>query len=315
MCTAVNYNNYFGRNLDYEHKFGEEAVIVPKNFPLPFRFAPTLSSHPAIIGIAKIIDSYPLFFDGMNEKGVACAGLNFVGYAHYNKEVKGKINIPSFEFIPYILTHAESVLCAKELLKEINITSTPFSKDIPPSQLHFIISDKESSLAVESTKEGLKVYDNPVEVLTNNPEFPWHMTNLSLYLNLTSSYPENRFSKALPLSPFSRGMGAMGIPGDLSSPSRFIRGAFARENAVCDSIGDFFHILSTTKQILGISKTEGGKDEMTEYSSAYDRERFILYYTTYTNRQITAIDTKKYDLNGHTLLSFPLKREENIMFL
>ena len=132
-------------------------------------------------------------------------------------------------------------------MKRINITNTSFSDRLPPSELHWLIADEHEAITVESLKEGLFVYDNPVGVLANNPTFPWHMVNLNNYMGLTSSGPSNSFAPGLELRPFSRGMGAVGLPGDLSSVSRFVRAAFVKLNSVCDgsesqSVSQFFHI-------------------------------------------------------------------------
>lgn len=267
-----------------------------------------------MFGIAKTVDSYPLFFDAMNEKGVAAAGLNFVGNASYNSISPTKNNVASFELIPYLLAQADSIGEVKALLKDLNLVSTPFSNALPPSELHFIISDENESITLESVREGLKIYENPVGVLTNNPPFPYQMNHLTYYMNVTNQRAENRFSKSLELKSVSRGMGGMGLPGDSSSPSRFVRAVFVKENSTEDSLSQFFHLLTHTEQVLGETEVENGEYEMTEYTSAYDRKNKTLFYTTYFNRRITGIDTKKYDLDGHTLLSFPLRREEDICY-
>lgn len=314
MCTAINTQGFFGRNLDWEHDFGEETVILPRNCPLSFRHTKKLDCHYAIMGIAKTVHSYPLFFDAMNEKGVAVAGLNFVGNAVYNDFSPTKNNVASFEFIPYLLTRAQSVDEARALLKDVNVVSTPFSHEMSPSELHFIISDEKESITVESVKDGLKVYSNPVGVLTNNPEFPCQMTHLTYYMNVTNKSAQNGFSKSLDLKTVSRGMGAMGLPGDPSSPSRFVMASFVKENSPLDSLSQFFHLLTHTEQVLGATEVREGEYEMTEYTSAYSRKEKALFYTTYQNRRITCIDTKKYDLDSHTLLSFPLRRDEDIYY-
>ena len=204
MCTAINWNGYFGRTLDYEHGFGEEVVIMPRNFPLSFRHKGSLEKHFAIIGMARVEKDFPLFFDGANECGVAMAGLNFVGHAHFPT---GE-GIASFELIPYILAQVKSVREAVDLFKRIQVVDTPFSSSLPPSPLHWIIADKRESVTVESTEDGLEIYGNPVGVLANSPPFPFQTTYLKAFLNLTAEPAKNRFSKALDLAPFSRGMGA-----------------------------------------------------------------------------------------------------------
>ncbi|MBR4949710.1 MAG: linear amide C-N hydrolase, partial [Clostridia bacterium] len=107
MCTAITYKTddfYFGRTLDYEFSYGERVTIAPRNFFLNFKNGETIKSHYAILGMAHVSENYPLFYDGINEKGLAMAGLNFPQNAHYNEELDEKNNIASFELILYILS-------------------------------------------------------------------------------------------------------------------------------------------------------------------------------------------------------------------
>ena len=320
MCTALSLTTcdfYFGRTLDYEHSYIDEVTITPRNFPFSFRHTGIIKSHYAIIGMAYVNEGYPLYYDAINEKGLGMAGLNFVGNAKYNPITDGKCNVAQFEFIPYILSQCQSVCEAKKLLSKINITDTPFSEQLPIAQLHFIISDKDESICVESMEEGLFVYDNPTGVLTNNPPFPMQLFNLNNYMGLSSHEPKNLFSEKLSLKAYSRGMGALGLPGDLSSQSRFVRAAFARANSVCsdsenESVSQFFHILGTVEQVRGLCQLENEKYEITIYTSCCNASRGMYYYTTYSNRQITAIDMHKIDLDTASLVRYPLYTKEQI---
>ncbi len=304
MCTAINTKNFFGRNLDFEHGFGEKVILTPRRYPFSFS-----NMHYAMIGIG-INMNYPLYFDAMNEKGVGMAGLNFPENAHYFECDNDKKCISSFDVIPFVLSQVTSVKEAKSLLENAVITNAPFSKELSPSPLHWIVSDAKGSLVVESTKEGLTLFDNPVGVLANNPPFPHQLSFLRFYLNITSSTPQNRFSKRLDITPFSRGMGGIGLPGDLSSASRFVRASFMKENSKRDTISQFFHLLSSVEQIDGAAEVREGENEMTLYSSAYSRESLSLYYTTYTNRRITEIPFKNTD--GESLTLYDMKNEEDI---
>ena len=235
MCTAATYKTkdfYFGRTLDYEFSYGDEIVVMPRNYPLSFRKAKKPKTQYAIIGMAYVAGSDPLFYDGINEKGLGMAGLNFVGNAYYREPAPDQDNIAQFEFIAWILSQCASVQEARALLEKINLTNTQFSDDLPLAQLHWILADRKEAITVESVKEGLKIYDNPVGVLTNNPPFEEQMFQLNNYMHLSPRTPENQFSEKLPLHAYSRGMGAMGLPGDLSSQSRFIRVAFVKMNSV-----------------------------------------------------------------------------------
>lgn len=320
MCTAITYRTkdfYFGRTLDYEHGWGEEVTIMPRNFPLLFRHGKSLAKHYAVIGMARVENNYPLYFDAVNEKGLAMAGLNFVGNAVYGKPEAGKDNIAQFELIPWILGQCSSVREAGKLLETIHITDTPFSDSLPAAQLHWIIADQEECITLEAVGEGLRIYGNPVGVLTNNPPFDMQMFHLNSYLNLTPKEPENRFSSQIDLKPHSRGMGALGLPGDFSSQSRFVRAAYVKLNSVSgntegESVSQFFHILNSVAQPRGCCHLGQGKYETTLYTACCNAARGIYYYTTYENQQISAVHLHRTNLDGNRLQRYPLIQEEQI---
>ena len=321
MCTAVSYKTkdfYFGRTLDYESTFPTHITMTPRRFPLKFRHGGTMSVHHALIGMAYVVGDYPLYYDGMNEKGLCMAGLNFVGNAVYRSPTPEGDNICQFEFIPWILGQCATVAEARILLSRIRLTDTPFSKELPVSDLHWIIADRQESVTVESVSAGVMVYDNPVGVLTNNPPFPQQIFRLNDYMHLSPGAPENRFSDKLDLRPYSRGMGAMGLPGDLSSPSRFVRAAFVKMNSVfgdteTESVGQFFHILGSVEQPSGCCLVGDGEYERTIYTSCCSADRGIYYYTTYENPAVTAVDMTQEDLDGVSPVRYPMLAEMRIL--
>ena len=316
MCTAATYKTkdfYFGRTLDYEFSYGDEVTAMPRNYPLKFRAAGNSENHYAIIGMAHVAEDFPLYY----EKGLGVAGLNFVGNAYYRDETEGKDNVAQFEFIPWILSKCATVKEATSLLENINITNTPFSDKLPTAQLHWIIADRDGAITVESVKEGIKIYDNPVGVLTNNPPFDEQMFRLNDYMRLSPKSPQNLFSDKLELKTYSRGMGGLGLPGDLSSQSRFVRVAFTKMNSVSEaseneSVSQFFHILGSVDQQRGCCEVDGGKYEITLYTSCCNADKGIYYYTTYENHQITAVYMHKEDLDGKSLSRYPLITGEQI---
>jgi choloylglycine hydrolase len=280
-----------------------------------------MKSHFAIIGITAGIDEYPLYYDACNEKGVAIAGLNFAGNAIYREIEEDMVNVTPFEFIPYLLSQSESIDDVKELLLNLNLVNINYSENLPLSPLHWMISDENSSIIVEPLEDGLKVYDNPVGVLTNNPTFDMQLFNLNNYRNLSVKTPENTFSKDLELDTYSRGMGAIGLPGDLSSSSRFVKVAFTKENSFSgesegESVSQFFHILASVEQQKGLTFIDDPDlYEYTIYSSCYNTNKSILYYKTYDNHQITAVDLNKENLDGDSLIIYPLIDEAQINFV
>lgn len=313
MCTAVHFNNFFGRNLDLEFSYNEQVIITPRGFPFEFRAIEPLHSHYAIIGIGIVRDEYPLYFDAMNEKGLCVAALNFPENAHYAPLCHGTDNIAPFELIPYILGKCSTVSDAQKILTRINIADIHFNELFPNSPLHWMISDCNSSIVVEQTKNGLKVYENPVGVLTNNPPFEYHLTNLSNYVNVTAKEPKNRFSEKIPINPYSRGMGGIGLPGDFSSASRFVRSVFVLHNSNECTLSQFFHILSTAEQPKG-AVIYKSKYEYTVYSSCCDMEKLVYYYTTYENRRITAVSMEENIIDKNKLIIYDLLRTEDIKY-
>ena len=309
MCTAATYKTkdfYFGRTLDYEFSYGEEITITPRNYKFNLKNMGIMETHYAMIGMAHIAE---------NEKGLGMAGLNFVGNADYKEVIDGKDNIAQFEFIPYILGKCTSVKEARELIGKINITNIPFNEKMSLAQLHWIIADKNEAITVESIKDGIKIYDNPVGVLTNNPPFDKQMFNLNNYMNLSPKSPKNNFSDNLNLNMYSRGMGAIGLPGDLSSQSRFVRAAFVKTNSLSgetesESVSQFFHILGAVEQQKGCCEVTDGKFEYTIYTSCCNGDKGIYYYTAYENHQITGVDMNKENLNSDKLICYPLIQGE-----
>ncbi len=320
MCTAATYKTkdfYFGRNLDYDFSYGDEVTITPRNFELKFREEKSIKNHYAMIGMAHVAEDCPLYYDAVNEKGLGMAGLNFVDNAVYRESADDKDNITHFEFITWILSQCATVREAKNLVERINILNTPFNDELPLAQLHWIISDRDASITVESVEAGIRIYENPVGILTNNPPFDMQMFALNNYMNVSAKPPENKFSKVLNLKEYSRGMGALGLPGDLSSQSRFVRAAFVKMNSVSgdseqESVSQLFHILHSVDQQRGCCDLGNGQYEITIYTSCCNADKGIYYYTAYNNHQITAVDIHKENLNGDKLIRYPLTKEEQI---
>ncbi len=314
MCTAIRYktkNHYFGRNLDLERGYGECVVITPRRFPLPFRHLPTMNAHYAMIGTAAVANEYPLYFEATNEKGLSMAGLNFPGNAHYFDVQRGYDNVASFELIPYLLGKCAAIGEVRHVLDRVRIVHTNFSASLPVSPLHWLISDATASLTLECTRDGMKVYDNPFGVLTNNPTFDYHLTNVSNYMHLHEGPAANHLQGGLPVSNYSLGMGALGLPGDFSSASRFVRAVFVKQKSVCDasekqSVSQFFHILSSVAMPRGCVLAHDGQYEYTRYSCCCNTDSGVYYYTTYDGSTIRKVDMRAIDPDAATLYNYPM---------
>ena len=300
MCTAIviyDKNILFGRNMDLDYDLKQKAIYLPKGYEIDFKKENSINTDYRMLGIGVIKDNYPLLADAINEKGVGFAGLAFKDNCKYYEFNLHKKNYAPYEFVLYILGKCKSIEEIRSFLNNLNIVDIPFSKDIFNTPLHFIFVDKTKSIVVETTSFGMKIYDNFFNVLTNNPEFSYHKENVKNYINLNNSLPINHLLKGLDIKPFSYNQAALGLPGDFSSASRFIKVLYVKNNLVLDGssndILEFFKCLGSVSMIKGSVKTENGF-ETTRYTSCYDLKAFKLYYKSYYAEKISSIDPKDF---------------------
>lgn len=323
MCTCMNFktrDNYFGRTLDLEYRFNEKVVITPRGYNFDLKVGGSFKSKYAMIGAATVVNDYPLYAEATNEKGLSAASLQFPENASYKEIETGKINITPFELIPWILGNFSTVEELENILPNLNIINIPYSDEIPLTPLHWMISDSKKCIVIEDTKEGLNIYENPIGVLTNNPPFSYHLTNINNYMNLTAGLIDNKFSSKIKLDPYGLGMGAIGLPGDNSPASRFIRVAFNKLNCVCEeteenSVTQFFHVLDTVTIVKGSTMTKDKKYNLTTYSCCMNIDKGIYYYKTYTNSQITAIKMTDQNKTTEKLTIYDLEEHQQIKYV
>ena len=318
MCTAVADGHFFGRTLDLECSYGEQVVITPRAFPFHFRYEGASTAHLAMVGMAHVADHVPLYYDALNEAGLAAAALNFSHSTTYLTPRAGARNVASFEVIPWILGQCSTLPETVSLLEETVITADAFSPDLTPSPLHWLIADAHGALTLESTVDGLHIYENPVGVLANEPAFPYHMTHLSDFMSAGAKPPVNRLCPSVPLPHYSRGMGGMGLPGDFSSPSRFVRAVFAKHHTVhgetdAEEISRFFHVMDTVSQPRGCALTDEGKPISTVYTSCADMGTGTYYFTTYGCRRIRGV--RMTDTGGQRLTTLSIEGAEDVLIL
>lgn len=325
MCTGLALEtkdglHLFGRNMDIEYSFNQSIIFIPRNFKCVNKSnKKELTTKYAVLGMGTIFDDYPTFADGMNEKGLGCAGLNFPVYVSYSKEdIEGKTNIPVYNFLLWVLANFSSVEEVKKALKNANIVDIPISENIPNTTLHWMISDiTGKSIVVEQTKEKLNVFDNNIGVLTNSPTFDWHVANLNQYVGLRyNQVPEFKLGDQS-LTALGQGTGLVGLPGDFTPASRFIRVAFLRDAMIKndkDSIDliEFFHILNNVAMVRGSTRTVEEKSDLTQYTSCMCLEKGFYYYNTYENNQINAIDMNKENLDGNEIKTYKYNKTLSI---
>ncbi|MBO5899015.1 MAG: choloylglycine hydrolase [Clostridia bacterium] len=305
MCTAIAYKNgdtYFGRNLDLDRGYGESVVITPRRYSFPMRYMEPLTTHYAMVGMATVVNNFPLYYDATNEEGLSMAGLSFPGNAVYYDYDGQKDNIAPFELIPWVLGRCACVDDVRQMLRRLNLVKVNFSEDLPLSPLHWMISDRQGSIVLESLADGLKVYENPFEVLTNNPPFDYHRIHMSNYMSFHTGASDRRLGQKIPLDHYSLGMGALGLPGDFSSVSRFVKAFFVKENLATgeserERVCQFFHALNSVAMPRGCVQTSDGL-EYTRYSSCCNVDRGVYYYTTYHDLGISSVCLHDVDLEG-----------------
>ena len=320
MCTAVNLttkHHYFGRNLDLEYSYQEEVVVTPRGYSFPFRHVSGPARAYAMIGMATVMDGIPLYYEATNERGVSMAGLNFPGSADYKPMTAGRDNVPPFEFIPWVLGQCANMDEVRACLSRVSVLAERYNDVLPLQPLHWMISWQDESIVVESLPDGLHVSENPVGVMTNNPPFEMQLFGLNNYMSLSPVQPENAFAPGLPMTLYSNGMGALGLPGDLSSASRFVRVAYTKMNSACgdseaESVSQFFHILGSVAMTRGAVLVHG-KPEITIYSCCCNADTGVYYYTTYENSRITGIDMHHEDLDGDRIARFPLEKGPQVL--
>lgn len=289
MCTAIAIRGkdgfYFGRNMDIYYPMEFETARIDGGRGFEFSCGRRLCECKSVIGTAVVSGGYPLYADAMNGSGLCMAGLEFPGLACYGaEESSDKTPVSPYEFIPWILTQCSSVSEAEELISHTRLVKRDFSESLPLTPLHWMLADGERSIVVESVKEGVKVYRCDCNVLTNAPEYPFHAVNLRQYAKLTPDQPEG---DGVFGAPFSSGFGAIGLPGDFSSASRFIKAAFLAESvsAVTDGYGsgatELLRALLAVAVPRGAVKTREGKNNATAYTSCMDVSEGKYYRVPY----------------------------------
>lgn len=312
MCTGIRFsddkgNMFFGRNLDWSTGYGEKVVITPRGYKYKSAFLGEMSNSPALIGMGIVAEGVPLYFDCANENGLAIAGLNFPGYAAYAPDaIDGKTNVAAYEFPLWVALNFTSVDEVEKALKNVAIVAKPINNQYPVSQLHWIIGDSKKSIVVEYTKNGMEIFKNDADVLTNQPGYGWHQENMRNYMNLFPQMPEKiRWNKA-EMKAFGSGSLMRGLPGDYYSPSRFIRVAYLNTHYPIQSseetnVSRLFHTLTGVAMIDGAAEMADGACEKTIYTGGYSSATKTYYYNTYEDPAI-----KNVSLNGQNLDSAEL---------
>lgn len=308
MCTAIgvkdNNKVIFGRNMDFSIELNPEIYIVPACYEWQNSKAKSkVKNKYKFIGTGQNIGGI-MFADGMNEFGLGVAALYFMGFADYKKELNpNKTSIANYDLVNYLLGNFSSV---KEIINNIqNINIVGIEDDLTKSiaPLHWMVIDEDDSIVIEVTMNGLQIFNNPVNVLTNSPDFTWHLTNLRNYLNLSNEQLESKKWDNLVLTPFGQGSGSFGLPGDYTSPSRFIRTSFIKNNTLIptddeEAINTCFNILKSTFITKGLVITSRNTYDYTQYTVFMNLKSLEYYISTYHNNEIKKVSLNDYNPNN-----------------
>lgn len=301
MCTAIRFtdpqgNLYFGRNLDWAYGYGETITFTPRNHPAN-------TGHRGVMGMAIVSDGYPLYFDCANENGLAIAGLNFPGYAHFPDTARpGTAAVAPYEFPLWVTSNFDTVDSVEAALAHITLVNKGLG-DFPVSLLHWIIADAHGCIVVESTADGLHVMRDPANVLANQPGLGWHLENLRSYMNVTPSAPSSVNWGDAELTPYGAGAGMRGLPGDVYSPSRFVRAAYlnahhAPKDTETGNVARAFRTLGGVAMVQGCAQMNDGADEFTVFTSVFSAHEGRYYYNTYEQPAYVTAAFSDFDLEG-----------------
>lgn len=301
MCTGMRFNGadgsmYFGRNLDWSSGYGEAVVITPAGARVPAAFErPSDRRVPyAVIGMGLIEGGVPLYFDCGNEEGLAIAGLNFPQSARYaDAPLAGKTNVAAYEFPLWVAMNFSTVEEVKRALSDVAIVGVPINDRFPVAHLHWLIGDARGSIVVECMGDGLHIWDNDADVLTNEPDFGWQRQNLRNYLIASDDAPSRAAWGRAELTPFGLGAGMHGIPGDYSGPARFVRAAFVKgcypiQDGEAANVTRMFRSLGTVAVPEGCVRAHDGLFEKTIYTSCFAAGSGTYYHAAYGDHAISS---------------------------
>ena len=278
------------------------------------------------VGASVVVDQF--IGEGINEKGLN-AGLFY--FPHYgslaeHEKSKANISIADMELVTWILSNFETVDEVKEEIKKIKVVNIGYDdKGKPLPTAHWRIGDvKGNNIVLEIVNNGeIKIYNNKVGVLTNSPDYEWHIKNLNNYINLYSGNANSFNVNGEELFSFGAGTGALGLPGDITPPSRFIR-AFFYVNTIGEventklAVNKAFHILNNFDIPIEIEFPKEYKGNIpkdvisaTQWTAVSDLSNREFYYKTMDNSQIRKIDLKKIDFSSVKYQAFPMDNEKD----
>lgn len=330
MCTGIrlkakNSAVLYGRTMEFDKDIESTILVVPRNYsfvgttPLENVEGLRWKSKYAVVGANA--SGVTHFVDGVNEVGLAGGLFYFSGCAEYQDVDASTINnsIAPSELMTWILTTCATVHEVKQALATLRVSKTVFKPwgFIPP--IHAIVHDDiGNSLVIEYVNGSLHLYDNPLGVITNSPTFDWHLTNLKNYTALFACAQRKMQGRANVPAIQMHELGSLGLPGDFSSTSRFVRAAFFSQIIVPSDNEDetrdlLFHLLNLFDIPIGMVGERLGTYDYTQWTSVCDLRNKKYYFHTYENRQIHCVDLMKCNVNAQKPLFIAMKRQQKVI--
>jgi len=315
-----------GRTLEFGIFLPTSVVYVPKNYKFvgqtPKGDGKVWKTKYASVGL--IIADNEVILDGINEEGLSVGMFYLPGYAKYSDTSKKNQNISmsASDFNQWILSQFKTV---DEVKKAIQNNEAAISKVLTPGfppkvqPFHFMISDKNGKVIVIEPIDGkLVVSDNPVGVLTNSPTFDWHMTNLKNYVNLSSSNSEPITINGDTFKSLGQGSGMLGLPGDFTPPSRFVKAVAFSATAIPEKnaqrgVYQVFHLLNNFDIPVGLAREVNNGVTYSDYTmitTVRDSKNIKFYYKTYEDQSIKMVDLKKINTNIHKIIKLTTDSEQ-----
>ncbi len=333
-CTGITLTAADGtvvraRTMEFAIDIHSDVIMIPRGYA---RSGSTPDGKEGIQWTAKYASvgangvGLPVMFDGVNEKGLSMGLFYFptsAGYMPYTPSDAGKTMAP-WELGSWMLENFASVEEVKANIGKIVVPAVVFGPWGFAPEAHFIVQDAAGkSIVIEYVGGKLNVHDNPLGVLTNSPAFDWHMTNLRNYVNFSRTNAPPTILGTVTLQPLGQGSGMLGLPGDFTPPSRFVRAVafsqsvFKSKNADA-AVLEAFHVLNQFDIPKGAAR-EREKDEhgniladYTIWTSASDLRAKRFYFRTYESSQIRMVDLMKMNLDAKDIVTLSMKGEEVI---
>ena len=306
MCTTIGFHykngSVFGRTLEFGVTFDNTVIYIPNNTKDYIKTKnEKYDTHYATIG--STFYNIASLGDGINEKGLMGSANLLPNYSSFAEEIQeDKINLTTGAAFSYLLTRCKDVAEVREEAGKMILNKpegSPLEKTA--AEMHFFFMDAKGQKVVLEPKNGkLVAYDNPYGVLTNAPEFPWHETNLKNYLNIKPENVEEGSFNGVKLSKFGEGSGAVGLPGDFTPPSRFIRASFFVSNTPKDlernaAILQGFRILSQSDIPIGaVIDSQNGSEDEAVYTAVMDTKKKAYYIKYHNNIDIQSFYFEDY---------------------